>query len=76
MQNNYNYKAIKCSTKVAEGFFISLKFSVIYSLLYAPYSSKVLSLENNTKRPVEFVKSVGRASSYCCVVMMSLFGMR
>jgi hypothetical protein len=37
------YKDIKISTKAAEGFYLGLKFSLVYSLFSAPMISKINS---------------------------------
>ena len=67
---------IKASTKAFEGFLVGAKFSILHAFIYAPYTSKLAAMENNSSRSVEYIKTVGRSSMFFCFLMSSLYGIR
>ena len=67
---------MSAGTRAAEGFFNGLKFSVVHALTYAPFYSKMASLETGRSFWLEYGIKTGKAFLFYTGILSTTFGMR
>lgn len=63
-------------TRFFEGFFNGIKFGIVHSLVFAPFTAKQLSIDTGVGYGRAYVGQCVKAFGFYSVVLASTFGLR